>query len=211
MSIFVKNQKNIGSGLELLQSIETDSVSIVFFDPQYRSVLAKMKYGNEGARQSARAALSQMDNTLIMEFLKEINRVIKPSGHLFMWVDKFILVEGSAKFFNNINLVTVDMLTWAKGTFGMGYRTRRTSEYLLILQKEPKRAKGIWNDHGIPDVWAEKVSREHAHCKPVELQTRLIKAVTNVSDLVVDPCAGSYSVLDACRASGRDFLGCDLV
>ena len=28
---------------------------------------------------------------------------------------------------------------------------------------------------------------------------------------VVDPCAGGYGVLDACRASNRTFIGCDLI
>lgn len=29
-------------------------------------------------------------------------------------------------------------------------------------------------------------------------------------ELVVDPCAGSFVVLDACQQTGRNFLGCDL-
>jgi DNA modification methylase len=39
---------------------------------------------------------------------------------------------------------------------------------------------------------------------------RLIRATTKAGDLVVDPCAGSYVVLEACRVSGRQFVGCDL-
>ena len=34
----------------------------------------------------------------------------------------------------------------------MGYRTRRKSEYCLVLQKVPLRAKGVWRSHNIPDV-----------------------------------------------------------
>ena len=41
-------------GLELLKQIEDSSIALCFFDPQYRGVLDKMKYGNEGERQKGR-------------------------------------------------------------------------------------------------------------------------------------------------------------
>ena len=71
-------------GLTLLKSLEDDSVSIVFFDPQYRGVLDKMNYGNEGERQIERSKLIQMSERKIISFVREINRVLKPSGHLFL-------------------------------------------------------------------------------------------------------------------------------
>ena len=94
---------------------------------------------------------------------------------------------------------------------GMGYRTRRKSEYLLVLQKTPLKAKATWKDHAIPDVWEEKVIKTHPHSKPIELQRRLIEATTDEGDLVLDPAAGGYSVLEACKLSGRNFLGCDIM
>ena len=97
---------------------------------------------------------------------------------------------------------------------GMGYRSRRYSEHLIIIQKEPTKAKGVWTIHDIPDVWKEKIengSRNHAHSKPRELQKRLIEATTNKGDIVVDPAAGGYSVLEACQATGRYFYGCDIM
>jgi site-specific DNA-methyltransferase (adenine-specific) len=80
----------------------------------------------------------------------------------------------------------------------------------LVLQKAPLRAKGVWLVHDIPDVWDEKLAVRFAHAKPVGLQARLIEALTNPGDIVVDPAAGSYSVLDACRRTKREFLGCDI-
>ena len=46
----------------------------------------------------------------------------------------------------------VSLITWNNPRFGTGYRTRRTSEYLIVLQKAPKRAKGTWTHHDIPDA-----------------------------------------------------------
>src|SRR5687768_2563896 len=82
--IFPFNTKLKMDGLTLLKSLEDYSVSIVFFDPQYRGVLDKMNYGNEGERQIERSKLIQMNEKKIISFVREINRVLKPSGHLFL-------------------------------------------------------------------------------------------------------------------------------
>ena len=217
---------NRADGLELLRSLPADSFPLVFLDPQYRGVLDKLAYGNEGERQRKRAELPQMDEPQIAAFVAAAAACLMPSGHLLLWVDKFHLVEGIAGWTADTGLEVVDHLVWAKGRvgtvddadwakgpWGMGYRTRRASEHLLVLQKPPKRAKGAWRRHDIPDVWREKVGAEpdpHPHRKPVGLQAALIEAVTNPGDLVLDPAAGSYSVLEACRRTGRRFLGCDV-
>jgi site-specific DNA-methyltransferase (adenine-specific) len=74
----------------------------------------------------------------------------------------------------------VDLIVWDKERFGMGYRSRRVCEYCVVLQKQPKRAKGVWKIHNIPDVWRErKETKEHSHQKPLKLQAELIAAVTN--------------------------------
>jgi site-specific DNA-methyltransferase (adenine-specific) len=52
--------------------------------------------------------------------------------------------------------------------------------------------------------------RKHPHQKPRELIKALVEATTNEKDLVVDPCAGSFIVLEVCRELKREFLGCDL-
>ena|SRR5436305_3912624 len=81
---FPFNTKLKMDGLTLLKSLENNSVSTVFFDPQYRGVLDKMNYGNEGERQIERSKLIQMDEKKIISFVREVNRVLKPSGHLFL-------------------------------------------------------------------------------------------------------------------------------
>ena len=209
--VFKYDKPNVGCGLSLLRPLFPDSWPLVIFGPQYRGVLDKMSYGNEGERQKHRARVEQMSEDRIGEFIREIGRVLRPSGHLFLWIDKFHLCTGSLHVWaHGTPLETVDMITWDKGRMGMGYRSRRQSEYLVILQKAPLRAKGIWTDHSIPDVVQEKVARG-MHRKPIEMQRRLIEAVTEPGDVVIDPAAGTYSVLAACQKSGRRFLGCDLV
>jgi site-specific DNA-methyltransferase (adenine-specific) len=198
-------------GLKLLKSIPKDVIPLVFFDPQYRTVLDKQSYGNEGARQKGRSELNQMDEKLIRSFVDEIFRILIPSGHLMLWVDKFILCSGLKQLVPIKKLQLVDLITWNKEKIGMGYRTRRTSEYLVIFQKQPIKAKNVWKDHSIPDVWNEKIQdKKHSHQKPYLLQKQLIECVTNIGDFVVDPCSGSYSVMGAVLETKRHFIGCDI-
>lgn len=207
------NQKNQMNGLHLLDLLDGSSVKVVFFDPQYRGILDKMSYGNEGKnRGKERSSLPQMSEETIKDFLAKIERILKPNGYLFLWIDKFHLMEGVKKWFENFKtLEIVDMITWDKKKMGMGYRSRRRSEYCVVVQKEPRQAKSTWLLHNIPDVWEEKlVCKEHTHSKPIELQKQLILATSQENDLIVDPASGGYSVFMACLGVNRNFLGCDL-
>jgi len=206
------NRRNKIDGLNLMSKIADGSIAACFFDPQYRGVLDYQNYGNEGvSRGKARSELPQMSEEIIVKFIGEIERVLRPSGHSFLWVDKFHLCEGVKPWFENLDLQIVDMLTWEKHRIGMGYRTRRKSEYLLIIQKKPIRVKDVWTQHDIPDVIMEQVKNEnHPHTKPIKLQERLIRAVTKVGDIVLDPAMGSGSVWEACKNAERDFIGGDI-
>ena len=207
------NKKNKMNGLDLLKQIKDETLKVIFFDPQYRGILDKMSYGNEGVKRGKeRSELPQMTEETIKEFVKNIERVLLPNGYLFLWVDKFHLVEGIKKWFDEVSVLhTVDMITWDKKKIGMGYRSRRRSEYLVIIQKEPKKAKSTWVLHDIPDVWEEKIVKNHTHSKPIELQKKLILATTLEGDLVCDPASGGYSVFEACKEINRNFIGCDIV
>lgn len=207
------NKRQQMDGLQLLQKIPSESIRVVFFDPQYRGVLDKLSYGNEGkSRGKARHDLEQMSEETILTFISLIEKVLAKNGYLFLWVDKFHLVNGIQKWLSQTpTLQSVDMITWNKGKMGMGYRTRRTCEYLIVIQKMPRQAKSTWTIHNIPDVWTEKIlHRIHTHQKPLELQKQLILATTNEEDIVCDPAAGSYSVFECCKATNRNFIGCDI-
>ena len=206
------NRKIKMNGLDLLDLLYKESIKVVFFDPQYRGVLDKLCYGNEGkGRGKDRSALPQMSQEIIFEFLAKIELVLKPNGYLFLWLDKFHLFEVKSWIENYQSLEIVDMIVWNKMKIGMGYRTRRKSEYLVIIQRYPRKAKSTWTLHNIPDVWDEKIlDKNHTHAKPIELQKQLILATTNENDLVLDPASGGYSVFRACKETGRNFIGCDL-
>lgn len=208
-----RDARNRMGGLALLATLRPGEAALAFLDPQYRAILDRQAYGNEGARQKARAALPQMGVDGIRAFVEAIAGALRPSGHLMMWADKYAVGSGHhLRYLRDApSLAVVDLIAWNKTRAGMGNRARCQTEYLVVLQKKPTRAKGLWRDRGIPDSWTEQADRDrHPHAKPHALIERLIRATTRRSDLIVDPCAGGYVVLDACLASGRQFLGCDI-
>jgi site-specific DNA-methyltransferase (adenine-specific) len=150
-----------------------------------------------------------MTSAYIDACCRESARVLTPSGYLLRWTDTFHLCEGD--HLRIAALRCVDLIAWDNLRLGNGYRSRRRGDYLLVLQKPPLAAKSTWRDHGICNRWPEKIERGiHPHVKPIGLITRLIGAVTKPGDLVVDPAAGSFVVMQAAQELGRDFVGCDI-
>jgi site-specific DNA-methyltransferase (adenine-specific) len=207
---FARNLAQRGDALDLLRALPDGCAPLVFQDPQYRAVLDKLKFGNEGARQSERCALPQMTDAYIEQCCREIARVLRPSGYCMLWTDTFNLCQAHHLRIADV-LPCVDLIAWDNLRLGQGYRSRRRGDYLLVLQKPPLRAKATWRDHAIPNRWPEKVDRGlHPHVKPIGLITRLIGAVTAPGDLIVDPAAGSFVVMTAAHRLERAFIGCDI-
>jgi site-specific DNA-methyltransferase (adenine-specific) len=205
------NVAQAGDALNLLQALPAGCSKLVFFDPQYRGGLDKLAYGNEGARQKERAKLPAMTSDYIDACCREAARVLRGSGYLMLWADAFNVCEAHHRRVKDV-LPCVDLIVWDKLRIGNGYRSRRRGSYLLVLQKPPLVARQTWADHAIPDRWIEKVDRKiHPHAKPIGLIGRLISAVTQPGDLVIDPAAGSFTVMHAAIPLGRTFIGCDLV
>jgi site-specific DNA-methyltransferase (adenine-specific) len=197
------------SALALLASLDSNSIYAAIFDPQWRAVLDKLKYGNEGKRQKGRIALAQQSDDDITAIGIELARVIRPSGHVHLWGDKTDVVSGVApEFFGGV-LQIVDLICWNNpSAFGMGYRSRHRAGYIIALQKPPIRGKRCWTRRDIPDVWDEPLKRgdeKHLHQKPQLLQQALIEATVPIGEVVVDVTAGSFSTMTAAHAAAVVF------
>ena len=105
----------------------------------------------------------------------------------------------------------LELVIWDKRSFGRGYRTRRPAEYSTISQRRQRRAKGNWTFHSVTNVVSEKVRmRPHQHQERIYLQGDLLTSVSNERDLVIDPAAGSSSVMETAIKRGRTLPGSNL-
>src|SRR3954470_10994585 len=80
--IFSLNTKQSGEALELLSSLENNSVSLIFLDPQYEPVRNVL---------SVNYPLYSQSDYQILRILEQIERVLKPSSFCLLWVNKTLL------------------------------------------------------------------------------------------------------------------------
>jgi site-specific DNA-methyltransferase (adenine-specific) len=214
--MYQRNIRQHGDALTLLRSLPDPCTPLIFFDPQHRDNLDYLKYGNEGARQRGRSKLPQMSGEYVVACGHELARLLFPTGHLLWWMNAYQIgkcLHGRIEGIIN-TLQCVDLIAWDNEHPGNGYRARRRGDYLVVFQKKPTRAKGVWSrSPSIPDRWVERIVHprsQHPHIKPIGLISYLIEVLTKPGDLVVDPAAGSFVVMQAARELRRDFIGCDL-
>ncbi|MDR1670763.1 MAG: site-specific DNA-methyltransferase [Spiroplasmataceae bacterium] len=203
---YLLNTKQEGEGWEMLTNLANSSVDLVILDPQYQT--------SKGVSWTNYPTHIQGDYE-IMEMIKEINRVLKPNAFCLLWVNKTILSKGKVALWlvKANKLRNVDLLTWHKNRIALGHRFRNISEFAFLLQKEPANIKSF-SVKNIPNVWTEAEipikQRNHPHQKPKELLKQIILATTQEQGLVVEPCAGSFILLDICQELNRNYLGVDL-
>jgi site-specific DNA-methyltransferase (adenine-specific) len=190
---YLLNTKQAGEASELLNSLADNSANLVFLDPQYEPVKNVMR---------TNYPLYPQSDYQIMQILKEVERILKPSAFCLLWINKTLL--GSDRIANwrikVSSLKIVDCLVWYKKNFlGLGSWLRSNAEFCFLLQKHPQKGK-VFKNRSFGNVWEENVlpisKKRHPHQKPRELLKALIMATTNEGDLVVDPCAGSFVVLE---------------
>jgi site-specific DNA-methyltransferase (adenine-specific) len=91
----------------------------------------------------------------------------------------------------------------------------KTPDDVWFLRPQDAEAEGFFDPAG--DVW--HVRREHGRCKgredhPVQMalpvMERIVRALSNPGDLVLDPFAGTGTTLVAAKRLGRRYLGIEL-
>jgi len=203
-SKFSLNTRQSREVLELLSNLESNSVSLVFLDPQYEPVQNVL---------SANYPLYSQSDYQILRILEQTERIL----FCLLWVNKTLLGNDRILLWllKTPSLKVVDFLVWhKKNTLGLGNWLRSNAEYCFLIQKYPQSGK-VFKNRSFGNVWEENVApiskRQHPHQKPRELVKALISTTTtNEKDLIVDPCAGSFIVPDVCQELKREFLGCDL-
>ena len=193
--------------MELLTNLENNSADLVFLDPQYEKV-SNVLHTNH--------PLYPQSDYQIMRIIEQVGRILKPSAFCLLWINKGLLGSDriAAWMIKAPSLKIVDCLVWyKKNTLGLGTWLRSNAEFCFLLQKYPTTGKKFTN-RSFGTVWEEgslpAKQRKHPHQKPKELIKALIKATTQERDLVIDPCAGSFVVLEVCQELNRNYLGCDL-
>ena len=102
----------------------------------------------------------------------------------------------------------------------MSYRAVDEFEYLFFFWKpgatvvdKSRLAPQEWGEWGSRAIWqipSVRANDNHEAKYPIELPRRIIRLLTDPSDLVVDPFMGSGTTALAAIENGRDYLGIEL-
>ena len=119
-----------------------------------------------------------------------------------MWTYLYDIAEGSGAGVRS-------MITWNKGTPGMGLGWRSQHELVLWgCRKQPPYTRGF---PGLGNVISLSRQRNELHTtqKPVELMRTLLQGAP-FARLIAEPFAGSGSTLIACEEEGRECRAVEL-
>jgi len=192
------------------ERLEDDSVDCVITDPPYgvdwQSTHREEPFDAIDADGNIDEALELYRSTLA-----EIERILKPDGHLYVfthWKTYAQFKAATEGIFTHRNT-----LVWAKNNWGMGqlnYGYRPQHEWIIYAHKEGPRPL----TESSPDLleYARPPSNEYTHPteKPVSLVARLLELSTDYGDRVLDPFMGSGTTAVAAIQNDRDYVGFEI-
>lgn len=217
-----------GDCLEVLPTLEAESVTLLWTDPPYGHKnqdgdlqAARVRDGVAGARRREVKAIAndtpETMRAVVDRMLKEAARVLRccccccccaggggPSVTFAWLADR--MDRGGYQFCHAV--------VWDKSArgHGLGWRFRRNYEFVMVAHRSGGRL--AWADEAtaVPNIWPFMPTRNDHHPteKPVALVEQFISLTTEMEDLVLDPFCGSGTTGVACVRTGRRFVGIEL-
>jgi len=202
-----------GDAWDAIKDIQDNSIDAIITDSGYTCLNDFLATG------TTRKKINKWEfptKDIDQELLKEMFRVLKPSGHFFSFLpadskktldynNNFIEMAKKAGFEFNKRFI------WDKQVIGMGYNGRAKYEQMIFLSKGKRHMP---YDKSIPDLLSHKRInpniRLHEAEKPVELIEDLLKFCSQEGDVILDPFAGTLSLAKACLKQKRNAICMDI-
>ncbi|HMF55675.1 MAG TPA: site-specific DNA-methyltransferase, partial [Pyrinomonadaceae bacterium] len=221
-----------GDALELMKQARGEMFDLIFADPPYflsndgiTCQAGRMVSVNKGIWD--KATTFEAVHAFNLEWLKECQRLLKPNGSI--WVTGtshniysvgFALQTLGYKVLNDIAWYKVnpppnlscryfthatETILWARKSA----KARHTFNYEeMKRENRNKQMQSLW--HIKPPAPREKRYGKHPTQKPEALLDRIIRASTNLHDIVLDPFCGSGTTGVACVRINRRFVGFEM-
>lgn len=202
----------------MAERLDDDSVDCVITDPPYGFSFGGTDGGDRVAKFDGVEGAG--DAELVDAALKEISRVLKPSGHIYLfWSFKDLgeAQEAFSRHFKHLNT-----LVWDKGNIGIsggritGDNTgpaRYAPQYELVIYgvQDLDNAKAL-KDTSPSDLlsYDRPANPGHPTEKPVPLITHMLNQSTSPGDTILDPFMGSGTTAVAAIQSDRSYVGFEI-
>jgi len=211
-----------GDALSLIKNLDDNSVDLVLTDPPFGiGTLEDLRGESKGQTQSYTQVMKEADNSTARQMIElfealmpEIQRVLKPSGHFYIFF-AFELYGDLMRILKAQGFsVGWAPIIWHKGSqtaMFMGYEYAPCYEPILFGHKPPRKKRLEKSEKLVIEFKTDSAKdKQHPFQKPLALLKFLIRQSTSLGDLVLDPFAGSGSTLVAAKELGRQSLGFEL-
>lgn len=218
-----------GDCLEVLRTIQPESVDMVLCDPPYssgglfagdRKQSTRTKYCDDdynGAARFQNFSGDNMDQRSFTEFMRMVlqaaRRVTRPEGVAAVFVD-WRNLPALTDALQAAGWVWRGVVVWDKGSSrAIPDRFRNDCEFVVWGTNGPKKTEYKKGAKALPGCYrVQSVSTKDKHHqteKPVELLEKLLQ-ISPEGGTVLDMFMGSGSTGVACVNTGRNFIGVEL-
>jgi len=230
-----KNTILLGDSLEIIKTIPSKSVDLIFADPPYNLQLKDTLYRPDQTTVEAVTqdwdkfnTYKEYDN-FTEQWLKESKRILKKGGALWVIGSYHNILRVGTSIQNHGFWILNDII-WHKTNPMPNFRgtrftnahetllwctTSREAKYTFNYQnlKELNDGKQMRSDWFIPICSGKERLREsnnqrsHPTQKPEALMYRIILSSTNKGDIILDPFLGSGTTAVVAKKLQRNFIG----
>lgn len=230
--------KNIqGDCVEIMFTIEDESVNLVLTDPPYNASKGGVNLPDNktgGAYYKVNEAWDKFDRysnykDFTKRWIKQVDRVLSNKGTIMVCCSLHNIGEVMLAL-KELNYKPLNIITWRKPN-AMPNITKRmlthSTEFIVWFSKKNKwtfnyeKMKKYNYGKQLRDVWdfpscqgPERIKGKngraaHPTQKPLKLFKRLIEMATDKGELVLDPFVGSGTTSVAAQELGRNWIGID--
>ncbi|CAG8590025.1 34693_t:CDS:2 [Gigaspora margarita] len=168
---YLRNTRQAGEATELLSTLEDKSVSLVFFDPQYEKAGDVLVVGNY--------PMHYQSEYQIIHILKEISRILKPSGFCLLTLIEATTQEGDLVVDPCAALIQEKVREAAKGKYNAFQKYKYFDEYAILRAIKPllsEQKLTLTFDDVPADFSIEKIEKEWIIKYPMGQNTDIAKA-----------------------------------
>ena len=212
------NELYIDDNLSVMSKLPTNSIDLIIADPPFNS---NRDYGEFDDRFNS----TQDYLDFMRPRLKQIHRILKPTGSFYLHCDP------SACHYLKVLLDTIfgeknfrREIIWQMQT-PSGFKTtarnfiRQHDNILYYVKCNKYKFNKLYGKGGVNlgDVWYHPNSQVTAiheeqvypTQKPIELYDLMVRASSDIDDIVLDPFHGSGTTLIVAKKLGRQYIGID--
>lgn len=233
-----KNKIYIGNCIELLKSLEDESVDLIIADPPYN---LKKDFGNDSDKWADKKDWVEWSK----KWIKECHRVLKPTGAIFIYgIHRYLCYiqcylyelglnygrqfiwhyENNWSQYTKSPASNYEPLLWFTKSKKYTYHPIREpyksqdriknkiikNGKVWIPNPEGKHSGDVWNFPVLAGKLFEKERVKHPTQKPLALTNRIVKHFSNEKDLVLVPFAGSGTECVSAKLNNRNFIGFEI-